>query len=46
MRDIRRLAMAWQEDEVAEFDQVKEMADAVKEEMPEFVKQLLRRIIK
>jgi hypothetical protein len=45
MRDIRRLAMVWQAKEVNQFDEVKKMADEAEEDMPSFVKELLRKII-
>lgn len=46
MRDIRRLAMVWQDKEVSQYDDVKKMADIVEEDMPAFVKQLIRKILK
>ncbi len=45
MQDIRRLAMVWQENETDEYDSVRKMADDAKEDMPEFVKGILRRIL-
>ena len=45
MSDIRRLALVWQENEVTQFDEVKKMSDEADEEMPAFVKKLLRKII-
>jgi hypothetical protein len=46
MRDIRKLAMVWQNNEVRQYDTVKKMADDAEEDMPTFVKELLRRIIR
>lgn len=46
MSDIRRLAMVWQNNEALQYDKVKKMADDVEEDMPAFVKKLLRRIIR
>lgn len=42
MRDIRRLDLLWSEDEIAEYDQLKQEAAKVKEEAPEYVKNVLR----
>jgi len=44
-QDIRRLAMVWQGNEVSEYDSVREMAHGAGEDMPEFVKRILRKII-
>lgn len=44
MRDIRRLEMVWQGNEARQYDKVKKMADTAEEDMPAFVKKLLRRI--
>ncbi|MBF0291469.1 MAG: HNH endonuclease [Nitrospinae bacterium] len=44
MRDIRRLEMVWQGNEAHQYDKVKRMADTAEEDMPTFVKKLLRRI--
>ena len=46
MRDFRRLAMVWQENEVGQFDEMKKMADDADEDMPAFVKDLLRKTIR
>jgi len=46
MRDIRRLDLVWQEKEVNEYEHMKQMADSAEEELPDFVKELLRRTIK
>lgn len=45
MRDIRRLAMVWLGKEVSQYDEVKRIADDAEEDMPAFVKELLRKII-
>ncbi len=44
--DIRRLDVVWQEKEVKEYDHMKQMADSAKEDLPDFVKELLRKTIK
>lgn len=46
MHDIRRLAMVWQGNEVGQYDAVKKMADDTGEDMPIFVKELLRKAFK
>jgi|SRR5664279_53789 len=46
MRDIRRLAMVWQEIEVSEYDKVKQMAAIGDEDMPTVVKNLIRKQLK
>lgn len=46
MRDIRRLAMVWQNEEVSQYDSVKEIAAATNEDMPTFVKNLIRNRLK
>ncbi len=46
MRDIRRLAMVWQDDEVSQYDSVKKMAAVGDEDMPTFVKNLIRKQLK
>ena len=46
MRDIRRLAMLWQDEEVSQYDKVKKMADIVHEDLPTFMKKLIRKIVK
>lgn len=46
MQDIRRLGMVWQGNEVSQYEAVKRMADDGEEDMPGFVKKLLRRAIK
>lgn len=45
-QDIRRLALVWQENEVGEYDAVKKMADETEDEMPVFIKNLLRKTIR
>ncbi len=42
MRDIRRLDLLWSGEEVAEYDELQEEAATAREEMPEYVKNLLR----
>lgn len=44
--EIRRLDLVWQKEEVNEYDLMKQMADSAKEELPDFVKELLRKTIK
>lgn len=46
MRDIRRLAMVWQDNEVHQYDEVKRIADDAEKDMPSFVKELLRKTIR
>lgn len=46
MSDMRRLAMVWQEKEVSQYDEVKKMAADAKEDMPSFVKKVLRKAVK
>lgn len=46
MQDIRRLGMVWQGNEVSQYEAVKRMADDGEEDMPTFVKKLLRKAIK
>ena len=46
MRDIRRLVMVWQENEVKQYDTIKTTADNAEEDMPTFVKEILRKAIK
>ena len=42
MRDIRRLDLLWSSEEIAEYDLLKEEAKKVREEAPEYVKNVLR----
>lgn len=44
--DIRRLALVWQGKEAGYYDEVKKIADDAEEDMPSFVKKLLRKAIK
>ena len=46
LRDIRRLSLVWQDDEVSQFDAVKDLADDAQQDMPSFVKKLLVRAVK
>lgn len=46
MSDIRRLAMVWQDKEVSQFDEMKKMADDADVDMPAFVKNILRKVIR
>jgi len=46
MQDIRRLAMVWQDDEISQYDSIKEMAAIGDEDMPSFVKSLIRKQLK
>lgn len=46
MCDIRRLAMVWQDREVSQYDEVQKMADNADEDVPTFVKKLIRKILK
>lgn len=42
MRNERRLDVVWSEAEVEAYDRIKQKADAVGQEMPDFVKKALR----
>lgn len=42
MRDIRRLDLLWSSSEIAEYDLLREEANKVQEEAPEYVKNVLR----
>ena len=42
MRDIRRLDILWASEEVAEYDKLQEEAAQVQEEVPQYVKNVLR----
>ncbi len=42
MRDIRRLDILWAEEEIADYDRLKEAAKKVKETTPDYVKNVLR----
>ncbi len=43
MRDIRRLDILWSGEEVAEYEMLKEEAEKVKKDTPEYVKNVLRK---
>ena len=42
MQDIRRLDIMWADDEVADYDRLRQQAASQKEEVPEYVKRVLR----
>ena len=42
MQDIRRLDIMWADDEVADYDRLRQQAASKKEEVPEYVKRVLR----
>lgn len=42
MRDIRRLDILWSDKEIEEYDYIKKEAENVQEELPEYVKNVLR----
>lgn len=42
MREIRRLELTWQEDEVQEYDSYLALAEKARVELPEYVKQILK----
>lgn len=44
--DIRRLALVWQGKEVSEYDKAKKIADEIKQDVPDFVKQLIQELFK
>lgn len=46
MQNIRRLGIVWQGNEVGQYEAVKRMAGDSEEDMPSFVKKLLRKAIK
>lgn len=43
MQEIRRLDIAWMNDEVVEYDRLREEAIRMREEIPKYVKEVLRR---
>ena len=43
MREIRRLDIAWSGEEIADYDKLSEAANEATQELPEFVKSVLRR---
>jgi len=43
LRTIRRLDLVWAEDEVSDYDRLVALSKAVEEELPDFVKEVLRR---
>lgn len=46
MREIRRLDLIWQEGEAKEFDSIKLRANAVGKDVPQFVKHVLRKLLR
>ena len=46
MREIRRLDLTWQDKEVEDYDNLKEQADKEGSELPEYVKEILKKNIK
>lgn len=42
MQEIRRLDIMWADEEIAQYDQLRQQAESEKEEAPEFVKRVLR----
>ena len=46
IRDIRRLDILWAEEEVADYDRLKEAAKKVKQATPDYVKNVLRNYLK
>ena len=43
--DVRRLAMVWQADEISQYDGIKSIAEKTGTDLPEFVKEVLRRTL-
>ena len=43
MRDIRRLDLLWSGDEITEYDKLMKEASKVKEDAPEYVKNILQK---
>jgi hypothetical protein len=43
LKDVRRIDMQWEGEEVKSYDAIKIIADGKNIEMPDFVKQLLER---
>ena len=43
MREIRRLDLTWQDEEVKDFDSIKEKADKEGTELPDYVKEVLKK---
>lgn len=46
MRDIRRLDLTWQDEEVRDFDRLKELSEQEGTELPDFVKATLKKNLK
>ena len=46
MRDIRRLDLVWQEEEVRHYDRLRRSARECGEELPDFVKDLLQKSLR
>ena len=46
MNQIRRLDLTWQNEEVKEFETLKEKSDELGESLPKYVKDILRENIK
>jgi len=46
MREIRRLDLTWQDKEVEDYDNLKEQADKEGSELPDYVKEILKKNIK
>jgi hypothetical protein len=46
MREIRRLNLTWQDNEVKDYDNLKEQADKEGSELPDYVKDILKKNIK
>ncbi|MDE0472839.1 MAG: hypothetical protein OXH57_12970 [Ekhidna sp.] len=46
MREIRRLDLTWQDEEIKDFDSLKERTDKEGMELPDYVKEVLKKSIK
>ncbi len=45
MRHVRRLDLLWQGDAIEEYERLKEKAAAATKEMPEFIKEIIRKAL-
>ena len=45
MRQIRRLDLIWEGDDIAQYDKIRENAESYGVPMPDFVKEIIRRQI-
>ena len=45
MHKLRRVDLLWQGDDIAQYESLKEKANLLKKEMPEFIKEIIRKEI-